>query len=719
MKIKKITFNQLQTSDVGLKEINIDRLGSVVALIGKNGSGKSRILNFLENKFLEILTLNDFLKGNIIEPPNEILNSLKQLEPYKTIILKQELLSTKIALSQKEPKNTNLISEIKLIQEEISKIEQSFLPNKLVNKPQINNPLNTGIPVMRTTQLHLLQQQQQQKVQHQQQLQQQALQQQQLQKDTLIKGFNTQISKIQKNYIKRVDYSQIRQLQDAISEKEDDINSFEKLIESVTEQLDYNEFGSLYKSSLRFLKKLPHQLVDDWMECMGDTTKFEKRIAFIRYKALKDIFEKFFGKTLEWEQKKIKKKVTDNGVESTTVGFWKINNREFNYKEFSEGEKTLFAYVLLFFLMSQNNSIRLKESIIIIDEPELHLHPDAEIDLINGLREIIKEKGQLWIATHSINILSHLNFDEVFMVRDGEIKFPSCTIQREALFELLKIEDRVQKLSEFLTAISDWTFVQFMIECFTNPDVIEIAKENDPQITSLKELIDLSSSNTKSLLLDFGAGKGRLYEQAMLDEKFKTNVEYSALEPNNDFHLFLTSRGVKKIYSTYNELADNSFDFIVLCNVLHEINIDEWVPTLNKIINAIKTSGNLIIIEAKMLTKGEQVGSIGYLLLDEYEIKELFNLKQLPIKLRSKESLENITGVLIPKAELNSLSNENLLNAMKALERNTFAKIEKLRQNTDNSSANTKLGRQSAFLSQLHINSKIAQKHLTGQKKQS
>lgn len=686
MRINKVEFNELQTSEVGLKAINLDRLGTIVALIGKNGSGKSRILNFLEKKYFGVATLMDILKENISEAPKEIMDYMKKIEPYKPILLKQELLNSKIAYSQKRPGDANLKSEIKSMQREIIKLEQSLLLHQTLNPTIVNNPQRQNL------------------IQHNK-----------LQSDTLIKDFEPIISKVHQNYFKRVNYTQIRQLQEAISEKGVDANSFEDLIESVSEQIDYNEFGSVYKSSLHFLKKLPHQLVDDWIECLGDKTKFEKRIAYLRFKALKEIFEKIMGKTLDWEKKIISKKVTDEGVESTSVGIWKINDREFNYNELSDGEKTLFAYVLLFFLMSQNRNLRLKDSIIIIDEPEIHLHPDAEIDLINGIREIIEENGQLWIATHSINILSHLSFDEIFMVKDNEIKRPSSTIQREALSELMKIDDRVQKLTEFLTSISNWSFVHFMFECFTNPDVIEVAKENDPQVTSLKEIITLSSSNKKNLFLDFGAGKGRLFEQGMMDARFNSVVEYSALEPNSLLHKFLTSKGVKKIYSKYDELEDNSFDFIVLCNVLHEIKLEEWMLTLNKIIKALNASGSLIIIEAKKLTKGEQVGVTGFLLLNELEIQKLFDLSQLPISLKHKDFQENITCVLIPKAELSQITNDNILNAMKALENSTFEKIEELRNSTNYNTKSAKIGRQSAFLSQLYINSKLAQKFLIEQ----
>jgi ABC-type lipoprotein export system ATPase subunit len=48
MLIQKFFAPLDDVADQGLKEINMSRLGRFVALAGKNGSGKSRILNKLE-----------------------------------------------------------------------------------------------------------------------------------------------------------------------------------------------------------------------------------------------------------------------------------------------------------------------------------------------------------------------------------------------------------------------------------------------------------------------------------------------------------------------------------------------------------------------------------------------------------------------------------------------------------------------------------------------
>jgi hypothetical protein len=174
----------------------------------------------------------------------------------------------------------------------------------------------------------------------------------------------------------------------------------------------------------------------------------------------------------------------------------------------------------------------------------------------------------------------------------------------------------------------------------------------------------------------------------------------------------LSSKGVKTIYTSYNDIKETKFDFVVLCNVLHEINIDEWLPTLNKIIESLTQTGSLIIIEARTLSKGEQIGKIGFLLLSEPEIQIMFGLKTEPISSKHIGEYQNITSVFIPKSDLNPVSFENLLKALDNLKENTITKIKKLRSSNELEKNSNKFGRQAAFLSQQHINAKLAIEHL-------
>jgi hypothetical protein len=328
---------------------------------------------------------------------------------------------------------------------------------------------------------------------------------------------------------------------------------------------------------------------------------------------------------------------------------------------------------------------------------------------------VIEDKGQLIIATHSINILSALAYDEIFMVKDGQIKHPSQSTPGESLSQLMGIEDRVNKLSDFLSSISTWTYVNFMAQCFENPEVIESANANDPQIELFKKAVKENTNKGTNMLLDFGAGKGRLFEQIKADYSFIDQINYHALEPQSSFHQKLTDIGVTGIYKTYNDLPEAKFDFILLCNVLHEINLDEWEGSLNRIISSLKSDGYLVIIESKVLNKGEKIGKIGYLLLDVREIQKLFGLSELPAEVKVEGKSDSITCVVLSKKMLGTIARENILNCLIALETNTLKKIEALREKDYSPNELYSFGRKSAFLSQQHINARFAQQHLKNQ----
>lgn len=672
MKLNRLNIESDITQKSGIDEINIERLKSVVALIGKNGSGKSRILNLLELNIQSIITINRFLDNSISNPPKILDGIIKKLKPYEEYLLLQERIQILKKKQQANPNDQEILNELNNIQKQFNVLQGKYIQR---TNPKEYRDLK--------------------------------------QMDQLLKSAKPIILKIRQNYFRRIRYEEIIQLQEVISEgKNENFLKFEDLIENVAENIDYNEFNSIQKSALKFLINLPHQLTFDYDKCRGVVSEYEKRVSHKRFILLKKLFEDFLNKELEWESKTIDKKMTEEGVQSLSAGFWKLDGRIFNYYEFSEGEKTLFAYVLLFFLLEQNPNLRIKESIIVIDEPELHLHPDSEIDLINGIRSALSDSGQLWIATHSINILSDLNYDEIFMVRKGIINHPSRTTPGESLLELMSIEERIEKLTNFLFSSSEWAYVNFMSQCFINPEVIKSTKQDDPQVISFKKAINRNLTGSNNMLLDFGAGKGRLFEHLIYDTVLLAKLNYSALEPEKIFHKNLQNIGVKNIYQSYKELPKNTFSFIVLCNVLHEIPVGDWVSNLNKIISSLNETGYLLIIEDKLLPKGERIGEIGYLVLDIDELQVLLNLKEKPLSIVQKDNTDRILCAVIPKNQLTHINKTNIINCMKQLEQNTFKKIEELRKETSDNKNNITFGRISGFYSQLYINSKLAQKFM-------
>ena len=671
MKLKKIYLSKEISSRKGISEINLDRLTNVVALVGKNGSGKTRTLDLIEQNIQVLTSIYRFLDNSISDPPKILQNNLNQLMPFKDYFLAQEKIKILNQKVNKYPNDNSLKAELnnannqfKIKQRELNQVG-NLDRNKLQN---INDVLNNT---------------------------------------------NIIISKINQNYIRRIRHEDIMQLQEALSEnKKDQLLSFDKLVESVADNVDYNVITSINRSSLNFLKKLPHQLVYDYMDCMGDANKYEKRVSHKRYKLLEKLFSNFLNKELTWERKSSDKRITDQGVQSIQSGIWKLDDRLFNYQELSDGEKTLLSYIFLFFLIEQNPNLTIGESILIIDEPELHLHPNSEIDLIEGIRKTISLKGQLLIATHSINILSDLQVDEIFMVRKGSVIHPSRKIPRESLVELMSIDERIIKLQEFLSYASEWSYVNFMTQCLTDPDVVAHSSKDDPQYIAFKKALTRNSKKKSNLLLDFGAGKGRIFELIKDDAKFELDFNYEALEPEKKHHKVLNNLGINNVYKNYTELSESKYDFVVLCNVLHELPLNDWVSVLNKISKTLKDGSYLLIIEDKLLPKGEKIGEVGFLILDNESLKVLFGLNQLPISFVEKSKSERILCSAIPKNDISQINKNMLINALKILEMNSFKKIKELRKFSNNK-MDINHGRLNGFFSQQYINSKLAIEFLT------
>jgi AAA15 family ATPase/GTPase len=75
--------------------------------------------------------------------------------------------------------------------------------------------------------------------------------------------------------------------------------------------------------------------------------------------------------------------------------------KSYHYKNLSGGEKAAFDLILDLHVKKQYHP----EAIYCIDEPEIHLHTRVQSALIKELVNIIPEKSQLWITTHSLGVL--------------------------------------------------------------------------------------------------------------------------------------------------------------------------------------------------------------------------------------------------------------------------------------------------------------------------
>ena len=83
------------------------------------------------------------------------------------------------------------------------------------------------------------------------------------------------------------------------------------------------------------------------------------------------------------------------------------------FQDLSSGEKEVF-FILSFFLRSD-----VRDAIVVLDEPELHLHPELGRLLIRTMQEI-RPGNQIWVGTHSGEIIDEAGRDRLFFLERNE-----------------------------------------------------------------------------------------------------------------------------------------------------------------------------------------------------------------------------------------------------------------------------------------------------------
>jgi predicted ATP-binding protein involved in virulence len=96
--------------------------------------------------------------------------------------------------------------------------------------------------------------------------------------------------------------------------------------------------------------------------------------------------------------------------EETKPLFQNSLGKEFKINDLSSGEKQLFIRALSLKSLNINNSI------ILIDEPELSLHPEWQSKIIK-LYENIGENNQLIIATHSPHVIANIEAKQLRIMK--------------------------------------------------------------------------------------------------------------------------------------------------------------------------------------------------------------------------------------------------------------------------------------------------------------
>jgi len=100
--------------------------------------------------------------------------------------------------------------------------------------------------------------------------------------------------------------------------------------------------------------------------------------------------------------------------------------KEFYINQASSGEKEIINFLLGVFAFNINNGI------IIIDEPELHLHPKWQNVLLNLFTELSKlTKNQFILSTHSPIFITDKSYNHIFRIFKDDYNISRCNILKE------------------------------------------------------------------------------------------------------------------------------------------------------------------------------------------------------------------------------------------------------------------------------------------------
>jgi predicted ATPase len=385
----------------------------------------------------------------------------------------------------------------------------------------------------------------------------------------------------------------------------------------------------------------------------------------------------------------------------------------------SDGQRVLLQWCVA--LHAQG--ISLAELILLMDEPENHLHPESMISTIERIVDA-NPNGQIWIATHSVPLIAALykkrsSDVSLYFMDNGEISFASEQPEK-VLKSLMGGEDNIEALREFIDLPEVFATNRFAAQCLLEPDVVSHASQSDPQIRIVAS--DIASSVSPIKLLDFGCGRGRLLDSLFAEygSDLSQKVDYIGWDVSGYNHT-QCKQIIEKAYpdatnrwfSDSNLLAEHhpgqQFDRIVLCNVLHEIDPTKWHDLFNdtNIINQkLKDSGKLLIIEDYLMPKGEYAHPFGFIVLDTESLQKLFAAGSGSDKIEVRSEREGrIKGHLVPRHLLVNVTNGTITEALRLARRNAKEKIEYLRikKNQD-----FKSGREHGFWVQQYANMTLA-----------
>ncbi|OWK45266.1 AAA family ATPase [Fimbriiglobus ruber] len=389
----------------------------------------------------------------------------------------------------------------------------------------------------------------------------------------------------------------------------------------------------------------------------------------------------------------------------------------------SDGQRSLLTWAIA--LHAQG--VKLGNVLLVMDEPENHLHPDAALQVICRAIET-NPSGQVWIGTHSLPLLAGLESKyreevSIFFMNAGSAKYAGREPEKIVL-SLMGGEENVQAVRDFLDLPEVLAANNFAAECLRQPPVVAGASPDDPQVKAVKDCLPQVAGRL-SKVLDFGAGDGRLVESLAaihgpLDEALDY-VAWDIPESKGDRcesalkrayrNLDLGHRRFTNRDALFGKHPPGTFDAVVMCNVLHEIDPSEWPAVFDKngmVAQALGPDGTFVVVEDYLMPKGEHAHRYGFIVLNTESLIALFGAgPRDEIEVRESEGRYKgrIRAHVVPKRLLSNVTKDTRRKALELAQRRASEEIHGLRGQNKH---DFRSGQAHAFWVQQYANTSLA-----------
>lgn len=317
-------------------------------------------------------------------------------------------------------------------------------------------------------------------------------------------------------------------------------------------------------------------------------------------------------------------------------GNGRINDIPFPALRLSRGQDILIRWVVLF----HSQVLTGKSVPVLLDEPELHLHPKALNTLVDRLRAQCPNT-QLWIATHSLSLVAHLavQYPRAIWYGDNGKFQPAGKKFQDVVTGLAGGDGAADELVDFCGAVSEFATHSFAADCLLAPSTVAY-KERDPQVEQIVR--HFAQKNARPLVvLDFGAGQGRLLDGLSvhcteLGLDLRKTIDYYAVEPWEPLRQQCAHKvsayygdGIARVFSSAKEARSTleaNVHFVILANVLHEILPEHWLSDVFgsiELAECIRDDGEVLIVEDTVLPRGELAHRYGFIILQTEALRKL------------------------------------------------------------------------------------------------